>query len=42
MNGRRLFENAISNSLIPQFTMLFCYNRFYEVVPADTKENLEQ
>jgi hypothetical protein len=22
--------------------MFLCYNRFYEVVPADAKENLEQ
>jgi hypothetical protein len=40
MEGRKLYENTIS--FIPQFTMFLCYNRFYEVVPADAKENLEQ
>ena len=40
MEGRRLYENSIS--FIPQFTMFLCYNKFYEVVPADAKENLEQ
>jgi hypothetical protein len=25
-----------------QFTMILCYNKFYEVVPADAKENSEQ
>ncbi len=39
MEGRKLYENTIS--FIPQFTMFLCYNRFYEVVPADAKENLE-
>ena len=40
MEGRRLYENTIS--FIPQFTMFLCYNKFYEVVPADAQENLEQ
>jgi hypothetical protein len=40
MEGRKLYENTVS--FIPQFTMFLCYNRFYEVVPADAKENLEQ
>ena len=40
MEGRKLYENTIS--FIPQFTMILCYNKFYEVVPADAKENLEQ
>jgi hypothetical protein len=40
MEGRKLYENTIS--FIPQFTMFLCYNKFYEVVPADAKENLEQ
>lgn len=40
MEGRRLYENSIS--FIPQFTMFLCYNKFYEVVPSDAKENLEQ
>jgi hypothetical protein len=40
MEGRKLYENTIS--FIPQFTMFLCYNRFYEVVPVDAKENLEQ
>ncbi len=39
MNGRRLYENAIS--FIPQFTIFLCYNEFYEVVPADANKNLE-
>ncbi len=38
--GRKLYENTIS--FILQFTMFLCYNRFYEVGPADAKENLEQ
>jgi hypothetical protein len=40
MEGRKLYENTVS--FIPQFTMILCYNKFYEVVPADAKENLEQ
>ena len=40
MEGRKLYENTVS--FIPQFTMFLCYNQFYEVVPADAKENLEQ
>ena len=32
----------IQFTFIPQFTMFLCYNKFYEVVPADAKENLEQ
>lgn len=40
MEGRKLYENTVS--FIPQFTMFLCYNKFYEVVPADAKENLEQ
>lgn len=40
MEGRRLYENTIS--FIPQFTMFLCYNQFYEISPADAKENLEQ
>ena len=40
MEGRKLYENTIS--FIPQFTMILCYNRFYEVVPNDATENLEQ
>lgn len=40
MEGRKLYENTIS--FIPQFTMFLCYNKFYEVSPADAKENLEQ
>ena len=40
MEGRRLYENTIS--FIPQFTMFLCYNKFYEVVPNDATENLEQ
>ena len=40
MEGRRLYENSIS--FIPQFTLFLCYNKFYEVVPSDAKENLEQ
>jgi hypothetical protein len=40
MDGRRLYENAIS--FIPQFTMFLCYNKFYEVIPNDAMENLEQ
>jgi hypothetical protein len=40
MEGRKLYENTISFK--PQFTMILCYNRFYDVVPADAKENLEQ
>ncbi len=40
MEGRRLYENTIS--FIPQFTMFVCYNKFYEVVPNDATENLEQ
>ena len=40
MEGRRLYENTIS--FIPQFTMFLCYNKFYEVVPNDAIENLEQ
>ena len=39
MEGRKLYENTIS--FIPQFTMILCYNRFYEVVPNDATENLE-
>jgi hypothetical protein len=40
MEGRKLYENTIS--FIPQFTMFLCYNRFYDIEPADAKENLEQ
>ncbi len=40
MEGRKFYENTVS--FIPQFTMFLCYNKFYEVVPADAKENLEQ
>jgi len=40
MEGRKLYENTIS--FIPQFTMILCYNRFYDVEPADATENLEQ
>jgi hypothetical protein len=40
MEGRRLYENT--QSFIPQFTMFLCYNKFYEVVPNDATENLEQ
>lgn len=40
MEGRRLYENT--TSFIPQFTMFLCYNKFYEVVPNDATENLEQ
>ncbi len=38
--GSKLYGNTVS--FIPQFTMILCYNKFYEVVPADAKENLEQ
>ena len=40
MEGRKLYENTIS--FIPQFTMFLCYNKFYEVIPNDAMENLEQ
>jgi hypothetical protein len=40
MEGRKLYQNSIS--FIPQFTMFLCYNKFYNVNPADAKENLEQ
>jgi len=40
MEGRRLYENTVS--FIPQFTMILCYNKFYNVEPADATENLEQ
>lgn len=40
MEGRKLYENTIS--FIPQFTMILCYNNFYDVEPADATENLEQ
>jgi hypothetical protein len=40
MEGRKLYENTVS--FIPQFTMFLRYHKFYEVVPADAKENLEQ
>ena len=40
MEGRKLYENTVS--FIPQFTMFLCYNKFYEVEPADAKENLEE
>jgi hypothetical protein len=40
MEGRRLYENSVS--FIPQFTMFLCYNKFYNVEPADATENLEQ
>ena len=40
MEGRPLYENT--QSFIPQFTMFLCYNKFYEVVPNDATENLEQ
>ena len=40
MEGRKLYENTVS--FIPQFTMFLCYNKFYDVEPADAKENLEQ
>jgi len=40
MEGRRLYENTVS--FVPQFTMFLCYNKFYEVVPNDATENLEQ
>ncbi len=40
MEGRKLHDNTIS--FIPQFTLFLCYNKFYEAVPADAKENSEQ
>ena len=40
LEGRRLYENVVS--FIPQFTMILCYNHFYDIKPADAKENLEQ
>ncbi len=40
MSDRELYDNTIS--FIAQFTMFLYYNRFYEVVPADATENLEQ
>ena len=40
MEGRKLYENTVS--FIPQFTMILCYNTFYEVEPKDATENLEQ
>jgi len=40
MERRKLYKNTIF--FIPQFTMTLCYNRFYEVVPANAKKTLEQ
>jgi len=37
MERRKLYKNTIF--FIPQFTMTLCYNRFYEVVPANAKKN---
>jgi hypothetical protein len=40
MEGRKLYENTVP--FIPQFTVILCYNTFYEVEHKDATENLGQ